>query len=163
MNCQYPGRTGGAEEDKIKEQDLESSMLRGSFVPPSSFFRLFEAGAASESLCLSTEPKIYLTWLFRTSVLPSHSTHGRPTLSTPPLLLFHYCTPSGSHRVCEVARNGFPSAKLKDLPLKTCFFPCNCNVTFWILMPCEVKSFEPVQHNKWPLRAPNGLTSNVFV
>lgn len=113
-----PGRTGGAEEDKIKEQDLESSSILSAplFLPFFLFF-LFEAGAVYESLCPSTVPQAYLTWLFSLSVLPSHPlpTPSLPTLSTLPLfcynlLLFQHCTPSGFHRVWEGAWNGFPSA-----------------------------------------------------
>lgn len=26
-------------------------------------------------------------------------------------------------------------------------------------MACQVKSFAPVRHNKWPVKAPNGFTS----
>lgn len=32
-------------------------------------------------------------------------------------------------------------------------------VTLWILMACQVKLVPPLLHNKWCLRAPNGLTT----
>lgn len=161
----------GAEEDKIKEQDLESSSILSAplFLTFSSFILGLEAGAASGSLCPSTEPKAYLSWLFSMSVLP----HTPPT-AVPPRPLFHfffpviffspYCTWSGNRRQREGLSNGFPSGccKRKDLRSKTCFFSTSL-VTLWIQTVDQVKPFAPVLHNRCPLREANASLAFAYL
>lgn len=87
MNSQQQesvGGCGGGQDKGIGFRVLLDA--KGSFVPPSlSFFLLFETGGVSESLCPSTEPKVYLTWLFSMSALPTHPPTPNPTPHQLPL------------------------------------------------------------------------------
>ena len=157
VNCQQPGRTEGAEEDKIKEKDLQcSSLLRPPlFFPLVLSFCLSGAGAVSKSLCPSTEPNVYLTWLFSMSVLGSHPqslpTHRSSHLVHSATFSFALVSPlSVSHTEwLPPGVRGCVKWKWKDLPSNEHLLLCNCNVT-WILMACLVKSFAPALDNKCP-------------
>lgn len=93
-------------------------------------------------------------------------TYGLPTLSTLPLSFFVVNSslplsytkrfPRGVRGCMKLISKCY--WKWKDLWSKTQFFLCCCNVTLWIFMACQVKSFAHALRNKWPSRALNGPT-----
>lgn len=147
VNCQQSGRTGGAEEDKIKEQDLVSSMLRAPlFLSLSFFFCLKQVQSLNPSVPPLSLKSISLGFLECQSCpltpppphpQPSHLVHSTTfffvVISSLPVL---YTTwfPQGVRGCVKWISKCY--WKWKDLRSKTEFFQWICNVTLWILMAC---------------------------